>query len=47
MQRGQISALTAILLAKQGILGNDHVSRTARKRKRFQKLLRNQSEAMW
>lgn len=47
VHRGQTSALTAILLANQGIRGNGNVSGTASKRKRFQKLLRNQREAMW
>lgn len=47
VHRGQTLALTAILLANQAILGNGHVSGTACERKRFQKLLRNQREAMW
>lgn len=47
MHRGQTLTLTAILLANQAILGNGHVSGTACERKRFQKLLRNQREAMW
>lgn len=47
VHRGQTLTLTAILLANQAILGNSHVSGTACERKRFQKLLRNQREAMW